>query len=82
MLDIFDDYNWEYVFAYADRPEWVMESEDARDGKPTSAPIKREDVVEVIAYADGMNDELDWLMLGKVSDGRYFYVTAGCDYTG
>lgn len=41
-----------------------------------------EDVAEIIDYRDGENDEANWIMYGKLKDGRYFTLSAGCDYTG
>lgn len=39
-------------------------------------------VVEVIAAVDGDNDGDDWVAIGRLDDGRYFKIFAGCDYTG
>lgn len=33
------------------------------------------------AYA-GLNDSEDWECIGELSDGRWFFLCAGCDYTG
>jgi hypothetical protein len=41
-----------------------------------------EDIQDVLGQSDGENDERDWLMIGKLKDGRYFKLKAGCDYTG
>lgn len=40
------------------------------------------DVVEIAHYADGDNDGPAWVMVGRLEDGRYFYLSAWCDYTG
>jgi hypothetical protein len=42
----------------------------------------RETVAEVLALREGFNDGPDWLCYGRLRDGRYFFVKAGCDYTG
>lgn len=41
-----------------------------------------DDVAEVGGHRDGENDGASWLMWGRLKDGRYFYLSAGCDYTG
>lgn len=40
------------------------------------------DVAEVLGFREGENDGANWLMYGVLNDGRYFYLSAGCDYTG
>ena len=40
------------------------------------------DIQDVLGMSDGENDEQDWLLIGKLKDGRYFRLKAGCDYTG
>ena len=42
----------------------------------------REDVAYIVARYDGYNDGDNWEMVGALKDGRWFYLTAGCDYTG
>lgn len=41
-----------------------------------------EDVAEIIATDEGYNDGDRWLAVGRMKDGRYFFLSAGCDYTG
>lgn len=71
-------YGWEETFTHY-------------KGNPTAAPpdnpintsaYSREDVAEVIACQDGDNDGPDWVAIGRLKDGRYFTIRAGCDYTG
>jgi hypothetical protein len=45
-------------------------------------PFQRTDVRMVIATSDGENDGPAWLGLFKLKDGRYAFLSAGCDYTG
>jgi hypothetical protein len=40
------------------------------------------DVADVIAAVEGENDGADWVAVVRLRDGRFGYVTAGCDYTG
>lgn len=44
--------------------------------------FSREDVAIIIQMQDGENDERDWIIYGKLKDGRYFAARGGCDYTG
>ena len=41
-----------------------------------------QDVVEVIAAAEGENDGPAWVALCKLKNGKYIKMFAGCDYTG
>lgn len=45
-------------------------------------PFNLLDVEKVLAVVEGERDERDWHWIGKLRDGRYFYLTGGCDYTG
>lgn len=40
------------------------------------------DVDVIYASSDGENDGPSWVCCGRLKDGRYFYLEAGCDYTG
>ena len=40
------------------------------------------DISRVIGYDDGENDGPNWIGLFELKDGRFAFVTAGCDYTG
>lgn len=44
--------------------------------------FNREDVSEIFKMEDGENDEKDWIIYGRLKDGRYFAARGGCDYTG
>jgi hypothetical protein len=87
MLEELSDYDWEEVFKYADNPDWVtlpgylMEAFEVKP-VPSSMPIKRDDVVEIYAMSNGVNDEAEWIIFGRTTDGRHFFLAAGCDYTG
>lgn len=43
------------------------------------API---DVAEIVASSEGQNDESNWRVVVRLTDGRYSFLSAGCDYTG
>ena len=40
------------------------------------------DIDRVLAVVEGQQDETDWHWIAKLTDGRYVYLTGGCDYTG
>lgn len=44
--------------------------------------FNRESVFEIYGVQEGENDGAPWMVFGKLKDGRYFYLEAGCDYTG
>lgn len=48
----------------------------------TTEPFTRDDIAELIACADGENDGPDWIAVMRLKDGRFAFLTAGCDYTG
>lgn len=55
--------------------------QDAFENNP-GQPFKVLDVTNVLATIPGHNDEDAWHWVVKLDDGRFFYVTASCDYTG
>jgi hypothetical protein len=44
--------------------------------------VKREDVAEVVASVDGVNDGAAWSGVFRLKDGRFMFISASCDYTG
>lgn len=46
------------------------------------ATFSREDVAEIFQMEEGENDGLEWIIYGRLKDGRYFCARGGCDYTG
>lgn len=84
MLKQLDDDDWKEAFGYAGEPG-TCGSPDIR-ATPISnvsvAPFTREDVAEIFAMEEGENDGPSWVIAGRLNDGRYFYLEAGCDYTG
>lgn len=75
MLDRLNDYDWEEVFKYADGTPVL-------DSLATKGPFTREDVVLIVACVDGENDGDAWVCAGRLRDGRWFRISASCDYTG
>lgn len=47
-----------------------------------SADLNPDDVAEVFDMEEGENDGNSWLMLGRLKDDSFFFMSAWCDYTG
>jgi hypothetical protein len=69
-----EDYDWKEAFTYASTIRTATNC-----GKE---PFGMDDVAEVIKAENGENDGASWIMVGKLKDGRFFFLDAGCDYTG
>lgn len=69
-------YDWDAAFEYAN-PSRVI-----GDTEVSAERFYREDVEYVYGAREGENDGDEWLVYGKLRDGRYFYLSAWCDYTG
>jgi hypothetical protein len=86
MLSELEDYDWQQAFGYAGEENGNGISSRIDPAFPTSKvslePFTRDDVVEIAYMDEGVHDEEDWLIIGKIKDGRWFYIEAGCDYTG
>jgi len=90
MLNELQDDDWPFAFQCAGEiggeecPQ--CNSPDVRESKPGSGviltPFGREDVAELYGISEGVNDGSDWICCGKLTDGRFFFLSAGCDYTG
>ena len=85
MLKEIDSYDWREAFGYAGEPD-TEGSPDIRSAVPgdyvSCLPFARQDVAEIFHSIDGENDGPPWRMIGLLHDGRYFYLEAGCGYTG
>lgn len=81
-----EDYDWREAFGCAGDPDGEYNSADVRSAPPASkvslAPFGRKDVAELFAIREGVHDEANWLAFGRLTDGRFFFLSAGCDYTG
>lgn len=96
MLERLDDYDWQEVFALAGEQEIEYRAEGTYGysngvsitvvppgaSGPSSDPFAREHVRAIEWIEDGQNDGPDWLVGGQLKDGRWFFIAAGCDYTG
>lgn len=83
MLTQLDDYNWAEVFGEGTGGNCsVIMPHIPPTSDVSPATFSREDVVEICGQEEGENDGPDWIVYGKLSDGRYFVARGGCDYTG
>jgi hypothetical protein len=90
--ELLSNYDWRQAFAYAGDVYDYASRDGQTYGDPAvsscigtdtaTGPVLRADVTEIVASSEGENDGPDWLIVVKVADGRYAYLTAGCDYTG
>lgn len=69
-----DDFDWKEAFTYGNTIRTAT-------GCPKDG-FGIQDVAEVLAASPGENDGPSWMMAGKLKDGRFFFLDAGCDYTG
>lgn len=77
MLAVLNDYDWEQVFKYCTSPTYERGCAEV-----DTSGFTRDDVTKVHALVAGDNDGPDWVAVMELSDGRFAYVSAGCDYTG
>lgn len=86
MLDRLNDYDWEQVFGYATPTICEAKHNHGPEATITStvsvAGFTREDVQTIIGIEDGANEGPNWVGLFQLKDGRFAFITAGCDYTG
>ena len=91
MLKELEGYDWEEAFKYATHKTFGYSDyplplpavpEFVADHGIDLTPFTREDVVEIVRQVEGENDAADWELFGRLKDGRWFYLMAGCDYTG
>jgi hypothetical protein len=72
-----DRFDWESVFNYGVNPETIPGDTKTHQGR-----INPKDIVIIFHSYEGVNDQEDWIAIGKLLDGRFFCIRAGCDYTG
>lgn len=92
-----NDGDWAAAFEYAGDPiryDWDDEDDGTRfkHGEPAVSacigtqtpadPVRRRDVTRVVAASEGENDGPAWVIVVELKDGRFAFLTAGCDYTG
>ena len=82
MLPQLEEYDWSEAFGYCNPPGVVLPERNNDNPVSLRKNYSREDVETILYSSEGENDGLSWIMVGKLKDGRYFYLNAGCDYTG
>lgn len=84
MLSELDSYDWSEVFGEGSggncTPLNPQPAPPAYAGPLTT--FSREDVAEIYGQVEGECDAEDWVVYGRLKDGRYFAARGGCDYTG
>mgnify|MGYP005999294605 CR=1 FL=1 len=80
LPELVNDFDWREVFGqgFGGNTDQDVESLDGTD--TSVCPI--EDVVEIIAAANGENDGDEWLGVFRMRDGRLLAACGSCDYTG
>ena len=75
-----DDYNWEEAFAVAARDGVQWAPVGSQPGLPPRFTLGN--VAHVEGAVAGDNDGPNWIVYGILDTGYWFYLEAGCDYTG
>lgn len=84
MLKELDDYDWAEVFGEGSGGNCTAINPQPAPpmSKVSTVTFGREDVVEIFQMEVGENDGPDWIIYGRLKDGRFFCARGGCDYTG
>jgi hypothetical protein len=91
ILEEIKDYDWRQAFGYAgeidthaeDRSYDKLNLDVAKpDDQVSTRLFCRKDVKNIVAMEEGEHDGANWRIVGELWDGRYFWLSAGCDYTG
>lgn len=86
MIDL-TTYDWQSVLSFAAGTCLGGASDCGTpkrvDGETcTEAVFSESDIAIVLDSSEGERDGARWMIAGLLRDGRYFYIEAGCDYTG
>jgi hypothetical protein len=83
MLKEIDDYDWAEVFGEGSGGNCTPIIPNIAPGSFVSGDtFCREDVEEIAQIVEGDRDGPDWVVYGRLKDGRWFVARGGCDYTG
>jgi hypothetical protein len=83
LHELNNDSDWAQVFADENAGNVSKAVHKAPPNSDVSdAEFSRSDVKEIVAAVNGGYDELDWLGVFLLNDGRYAIAAGGCDYTG
>lgn len=78
-LDEFkEDDNWNRAIMVSQPPVAIITEE----GKINCSSFSMKDIEKVLMSSEGENEIKDWMFAAKLKDGRFCFVSAGCDYTG
>jgi hypothetical protein len=75
-----EGYDWEQAFLFVSGNSPNVSPVIGSSAPATS--FSRDDVVRVVAAEDGENDDANWICIVELKDGRFAFLSAGCDYTG
>ena len=78
-------YDWRAAFTFAGGTRYGSADVRRCIGQPADLsvePFGRRDVALIVGQDEGENDGADWICFGRLWDGRWFALSAGCDYTG
>jgi hypothetical protein len=78
------DSDWREAFGYAGEEESLgtPNVSPVPGSQVSAAPFGRTDVVLLLGLATGERDGAQWVYAGRLRDGRWFCLRAGCDNTG
>lgn len=62
--------------------EELKASYDWKEAFAYASDFTIDDVAEIRNAIEGENDGDDWIIWGLLKNGGYFYLSAGCDFTG
>lgn len=85
MLSKLADSDWYQAFGYAGEAETFAGSPHVNPvpgSAASAAPFRRSDVALLLGLAEGERDGSNWVCAGRLHDGRWFCLRAGCDNTG
>lgn len=84
MLKELEGYDWVEVFGEGSGGNCtsIIPERPVHDTTTSRATFSREDVRKIHGISEGENEILDWIVYGRLKDGRYFVARGGCDYTG
>lgn len=84
MLSVLDDRDWAEVFGEGGGGNCtaIKPQRPPHDSTTAISTFGREDVAEIRGLCEGENEGPDWIIWGRLKDGRWFFARGGCDYTG
>lgn len=81
MIRALDDYNWAEVFGEGSECSAIIP--DRPPGSDVSVlTFGREDVQIILGMREGEREDRNWMIYGRLRDGRFFFAQGGCGYTG